>query len=221
MKKIFFNSVKFFSILIVILGTFLWLDLSQYQRILKIENDIQQNKKSIAKLNSAYQGLVNKRNNFSLVNNSYKQLEEQSANLDIQKIIFSENIFQLNNALRLDKLSWQYDALVNHPSLNIDSNRFYQIVSLPVKLRFHITEEQQWLLLINHLLTQGRYYQINNCEITAFREQNLTADRRLDHLAVFCLVNLVYPQVKNTLDKSNTQQVKNSSQHFTISSGSL
>ncbi len=151
MMRVIYTNLKFILIISALWLTAIGLTFKQYQHLDKLKNEIHMNKTTIAKLNIAYQSLINKRKNFSAVNHAYKEMEEQSANMDMQKILFSENIFQLNQRLKLNKLAWQYGAVIQYPLANLAANHFYQVFSLPVKLRMHVNEEQQWLNLINQL----------------------------------------------------------------------
>lgn len=221
MMRVIYTNLKFILIISALWLTAIGLTFKQYQHLDKLKNEIHMNKTTIAKLNIAYQSLINKRKNFSAVNHAYKEMEEQSANMDMQKILFSENIFQLNQRLKLNKLAWQYDAVIQYLLANLAANHFYQVFSLPVKLRMHVNEEQQWLNLINQLYLQGRYYQVNNCEISAHREQRSSSISAVDHLEVFCLLNLAYPQANNILDKHHMQQARSASQIASTQSGRL
>lgn len=174
------------------------------QQFQHLRQRLYRQQQNLVAIQSAYQRTYHQHLEYPAMNHAFIDIEEQQENIASHQIHFSDQMYQINQQFPLQKLVWQYEPAIAYSSSHIPKNKFYELHFIPVKLDLLTQDEHTNIDLIARINRLGRYYQFNNCEMTAQRESaSRAATKTVIALHSICHINL--PVIK-TIPQHNVSR---------------
>lgn len=172
-------------------------------------DEIQQKLRTLQQIKIQVKSLQQQNKNLLKVNQLFTNFDDQSQDLQIQKIKLSYQLQNITKIIPLQQIEWQFGSDKPYEQLNLPKQDFYTTYVLPVRINFSVAREQQWLDVMHDLYLAGPYYQISNCQLKAERD-SAARDNPIKFLQINCQMNLPFivtnkslnPHIKNNLIKT-------------------